>query len=121
MSYEDHLIAVLGSECQQVHAVTAPFGTPTPYVIWQRAGGRALRNIDKSPTGGLRNANVIITVWGDTPRQATDLLRRIEDALAASTAIQALPTEEPLDMFDDAGETANIFGFQQSFSVWGKR
>lgn len=121
MSFEDHLIPILRAYCPEVHLVTAPFGTKAPYVIWQRAGGRALRNIDKSPTGGLRNANVVITVWGDTPKQATDLLRRIEDALTASAAIQVIPKGEPLDMFDDAGETANIFGFQQSFSVWGKR
>lgn len=121
MSYEDHLIPILRSLCAEVHPVSAPFGTKTPYVIWQRAGGKALRNINKSPTGGLRNANVIINVWADTPKQATDLLRQIEDAFAASTAVQALPATEPLDVYDDGGATARIFGFQQTFSVWGKR
>ena len=121
MSYENAMLPILRSQCPQVFAVTAPFGTRTPYVIWQRAGGKVLRNIDKTPTGQLRNASVNVHAWADTPQQASNLLRKIEDALTASTAITALPVDEPLDVFDDAGETANIFGFQQTFNIWAPR
>jgi len=121
MSYEPALVAVLTALCPRSLPVVAPWGTKMPYVIWQRVGGRAMRNIDKRPTGNLRNSRVSITVWDETPMKATALIRQIEDALTASDAIQCTPLDEPLDMFDDGGSDVVIFGMQQSFSIWARR
>lgn len=121
MSYETALVAILGALCPRTFPVVASWGTEMPYVIWQRAGGRAMRNLDKSPTGGLRNGRVSITVWAATPMKATELIRQIEDALTASDVIQCTPLDEPLDMFDDGGSDAVIYGMQQSFSIWARR
>lgn len=118
MSYEPALVAILSGLCPRSFPVVAPWGTTKPYVIWQRVGGRVLRGIDKRPVGGLRNGRVSITVWDATPMKATALIRQIEGALTASDAIQCVPLDEPLDMFDDGGSDAVIFGMQQSFSIW---
>lgn len=121
MSYELPLVAILKGICPRSLAVTAPWGTAMPYVIWQRAGGRSVRSLDKTPVGGLRNGRVSITAWAATPKQAEVLIRQIEDALTASDAIQCTPLDEPLDMYDDGGSDAGIFGMQQSFSIWAHR
>lgn len=121
MSYESALVGILSGLCPRSFPVTTPWGTAMPYVIWQRAGGRSVRNLDKKPTGGLRNGRVSISVWAATTKQAEVLIRQIEDALTASTAVQCTPLEEPLDMYDDGGSDAGIYGLQQSFSIWAKR
>lgn len=121
MSYEPSLVTALSGLCPRTHAVTAPWGTTMPYVIWQRAGGRSMRNINKRPTGDLRNGTVSISVWAATTKQAEVLMRQIEDALTASDAIQCTPLGEAMDTYDDGGSDAGIYGMQQSFSVWAKR
>lgn len=121
MSYETALNHALLTLCPRVFPVNAPFGTAMPYVIWQRAGGLTVRTIGNHPAGDLRNGRVSISVWASTPKRASDLMRSIEDAMAAQTAIRCIPQEEASDIHDDGGSDVGIYGMQQTFSIWAKR
>lgn len=117
MSLEEDLVAALRTQCPRVFPMTAPYDTPTPYVVWQHVGGEPIRFLDNSapPT---RHADIQITAWATTPKAALDLLRGIEDALCASSALQASPRAEPTAAYDDGDE---LTGALQTFSVWGAR
>lgn len=117
MSLEEDLVAALRTQCPRVFPMTAPYHTPTPYVVWQHVGGEPIRFLDKTapPT---RHADIQITAWASTPKVALDVLRGIEDALCASTALQASPRAEPTAAYDDGDE---LTGALQTFSVWGAR
>lgn len=121
MNLESQLVALLNAHCPRSFPVTAPWGTQLPYVIWQRAGGKAGRTLDKKPAGGLQNRRIALSVWASSPIQATQLLQQIEQALITSSVIQCTPLEEATDVFDDGGTDAGIYGMQQTFSVWAKR
>lgn len=121
MRYELLLGQALRNICPRVFAVTAPFATALPYVIWQRAGGKAVRTIGNQPVGNLRNGLISITAWAETPLQAETLIRSIEDALTAEAAIRCIPQEEASDVYDEGGSDAGIFGMQQNFSIWAHR
>lgn len=121
MSYEPKLVSILTGLCPRSFPVTAPWGTAMPYVIWQRTGGRSMRNLNKRATGSLRNGTVSISVWAATTKQAEVLMRQIEDALTGTNAIQCTPLGEAMDAYDDGGSDAGIYGMQQSFSIWAKR
>lgn len=121
MNLESQLVAILNAHCPRNFPVTAEFGTQLPYVIWQRAGGRANRTLGKKPAGSLQNRRISLTVWDSHPIRAAQLLQQIEAALTASNAIQCTPLEEASDVFDDGGTDAGIYGMQQTFSIWAKR
>lgn len=121
MNLESQLVAILNAHCPRNFPVTAEFGTQLPYVIWQRAGGKANRTLDKKPVGNLQNRRIALTVWDSHPIKAAQLLRQIETALTASNTIQCTPLEEATDVYDDGGTEAGIYGLQQTFSIWAKR
>ncbi|MBF6630653.1 MAG: DUF3168 domain-containing protein [Comamonas sp.] len=121
MNLETKLVAILNAHCPRNFPVTAEFGTQLPYVIWQRAGGKASRTLDKKPVGNLQNRRIAVTVWDSHPIRAAQLLQQIEAALTTASAIQCTPLEEATDVYDDGGTDAGIFGMQQTFSVWAKR
>ncbi|MBF9263934.1 tail completion protein gp17 [Paracidovorax cattleyae] len=117
MSLEEDLFAVLLTQCPRVFPVTAPYDTPTPYVVWQHVGGEPIRFLDKTAPS-TRQADIQITAWASTPKGALDVLRGIEDALCASTALQASPRAEPVAAYDEGDE---LTGALQTFGVWGER
>lgn len=118
MDLEDALLSVLRAHCPRVFPVTAPFGTSTPYLVFQRIGGRSVRFLNNT-AGDKRNVTVQITVWDDDPDTAFRLIHAIEDALcAAAPLLVAEPKAEPMDAFDDTGA---LYGAQQDFSIWGQR
>lgn len=117
MSLETDLIAALLAKCPRVFPSTAPYGTPLPYITWQHIGGKSLRFLDNSASD-KRNVYMQINVWADTSAQAIGLARQVEDALCASTALQASPQGEPVAGYDDGDE---LRGTVQSFSIWGAR
>lgn len=121
MNLESQLVAILNAHCPRNFPVMAEFGTQLPYVVWQRAGGKANRTLDKKPVGNLQNCRIALTVWDSHPIKAAQLLQQIETALTASNAIQCTPLEEATDVYDDGGTDVGIYGLQQTFSIWAKR
>lgn len=121
MNLESQLVAILNAHCPRNFPVTADFGAQLPYVIWQRAGGKVSRTLDKKPVGKRQNRRIALTVWDSHPIKAAQLLQQIETALTASNTIQCTPLEEATDVYDDGGTDAGIYGLQQTFSIWAKR
>lgn len=117
LDLEAALVAVLKTECAQVHPVVAPFDTPLPYVTWQHIGGPTWRYTDNSAPG-QRMAVVQVNVWAATVAGALTLMRGIEAALCAATAITARPESEPVS---DHEPDLQRYGFLQDFALTGPR
>lgn len=117
MALEDDLMAVLVAQCPRVHAGTAPYNTPQPYVTWQHIGGDPLRYTDNTPASS-RNALIQINTWGTTPKSAHALILQIQEALCAAAAFQAKPHGEAIGAYDDADVAS---GYLQTYSITGAR
>ena len=117
MSLETDLIAVLQQHSFAVHAGTAPYDTPKPYVTWQHIGGDPLRYTDNAPAA-QRNALIQINTWASRPQEAHALILQIQEALCASPAFQATPHGEAIGAYDDADVAS---GYLQTYSITGAR
>ena len=118
LALETALVAVLKGRCQQVHPVTAPFGTPAPYVIWQHVGGAPWAYVEGA-VADKRHAVVQINVWATTVAEALTLLRDIEADLRGHPSLVAQPSAaEP---FAQAEPDINRYGFTQDFAIVGDR
>ncbi len=113
MSMEADLTALLKTMCVRTFPDFAPLNTTRPYITYQLIGGRPLRWLDKSASD-KRQSLVQINVWADTRKAATTLARQIEDALCASTAFSAVPTEEPIHT---SHSEFSRYGTMQDFSI----
>ena len=125
MALEDELLRRLRLHCARVSTPTAPFGTATPYVTWQHAGGIAVRYLDNSAPD-KRNAFIQVNTWDTSKKAAFDLLRAIEEELCVVTdgKFVAVPMEEPSDAYIEGNEgqqPGHLCGALQTFKVWGKR
>lgn len=118
MTLEADFTALLLPICPRITPDVAPYGTQTPYVVWEQIGGASLRFLDGT-AADKRNADIQFTVWHTTRSAANALMRQVEEALCTNPAIlQARPFGEPQAAFDDADE---LRGAVQSFSIWGQR
>lgn len=125
MALEDELLRRLRLHCPRVSTPTAPFGTATPYVTWQHAGGLAVRYVDNTAPD-KRNAFIQVNTWADSKKAAFDLLRAIEEELCVVTdgKFIAVPMEEPSDAYVEGNEgqqPGQLCGALQTFRVWGVR
>lgn len=117
MSVEPLLLAVVTQVCPAFHWDQAEEGTAAPYVVAQAVGGQTLRALDGTPAD-KRNTAMQIAVWAGTRKESTELARRIEDAICASTAFQASPMGEPVSLADPQ---TRLRGCLQTFSIWSAR
>lgn len=124
MALEEELLRRMRLHCPRVSTPTAPFGTATPYVTWQHAGGIAVRYVDNSAPD-KRNAFIQVNTWASSKKAAFDLLRAIENELCIVAGdFLAIPQEEPSDAYIDGNEgqqPSQLFGALQTFKVWGAR
>jgi len=114
---ETALVAALKVRCAQVHPISAPVNTPTPYVIWQHVGGTPWDYVDGT-LADRRHAVVQLNVWGTTALQALALLRDIETDLRVHGTLIARPEGEP---FGQAEPDINRYGFTQDFAIVAAR
>lgn len=117
MSMETSLIALLKAICPTVWEIVAPSGVVAPYVVWQGFGGQSLRNLDKTASD-KRNTLMQISVWSSTRTEAKTMIRAIEDAMCASTALSVSVEGEPLYDYED---DTKLFGAIQRFSIIAAR
>lgn len=115
MSLESALVALLKSRCPRVFPDEAPFGTETPYVIYQQVGGEALSYVEGA-LPSARNAHMQIAVW-DTTRAGANALALLLEADLVATLKAA-----PLSAFvSAASDFPDRRGTQQDFSIWWDR
>lgn len=122
MSLESDLFAVLkpfattaGSPpTYRVFPDTAPALTPTPYIVYQQAGGQVLNPLDNSAPG-LRNARMVIRVWSNKRTEAVSINDQIEDAMRSAPGFKARPQAAK---FNDYDEDLKLYSSEQEYSIW---
>jgi hypothetical protein len=117
MSMEADLFNLLTAICPRVYPDVAPSGTVAPYATWQGIGGVSLRYTDGT-AADKRNTFMQINVWSKTRLEANTLIRQIEDALCASSALTVEPQGEPLASHEPDGD---LYGSIQRFSIYSSR
>lgn len=117
MSMESDLTTLLKTICPRVYPDVAPANAATPYVTWQAIGGEALRYGDNTAPD-KRNTLLQVDVWAKTRREATTMIRQIEDAICASSAWQAVPQAESRSTYEP---DTLLYGSAQDFDVWATR
>ena len=117
MALENDLRIELLTCCPRVYPSTAPYGTKTPYVTWQHAGGDSLRWQDNT-AASKRMPLIQVNVWADSVLQAFTLIQQIEERLCLAAAFTAEVQGEPTPSFDDGSD---IEGYIQTFKVLGDR
>lgn len=116
---ESDLTAVLKTLCPRVYPDFAPAGTQPPWVTYQAIGGRALRWLDGT-AADKRHTLLQVNAYSNTRAATLALIRSIEDALRASTAINAQPAAEPYSTID-ADLTPPLYGSHQDFDIYSQR
>lgn len=116
---EEDLVATISTKCPRVFPDIAPLATPRPYVTYQAFGGPSLRYVDNTASD-KRMTFMQINVWADSRKQATTLMREIEDALCAASAFTAKPGSEPRSSTDELGDRV-LYGSSQDFDILAPR
>ena len=111
------LVDALQAVCPRVYPEYAPQRTEVPYVVWQHAGGEALRYLDGAPVN-LRNTIVQVTVYAVHKADALGVIRDIEDALAEHATLQC---EVQTEIYDEPSPELKLTGCAQDFSIFGPR
>ncbi|TAK84513.1 MAG: DUF3168 domain-containing protein [Aquabacterium sp.] len=115
MSLESTLVELIKVRCARVFPDEAPFGTETPYVIYQQVGGDALAYVEGTMPD-KRNAHMQIAVWDATRAGAISLALQLEADLVATMKA------EPLGAFvSAASDFPDRRGTHQDFSIWWDR
>jgi hypothetical protein len=117
MSLETQLVALLKVRCDRVFPDEAPFGTATPYVIFQQVGGQAPVYVEGA-VPNRRNAEMQITVWDVTRSAANALSQQIEKDLIETTTIDAKPLGALRSSVSDLPDRR---GASQDFDIWAAR
>lgn len=117
MTLEEKLVALLLPICERTFPDFAPVDTPRPYVTWQQIGGDAPDFVDNS-LPDKENAFVQINVWSDRRTEAKALIKQVEAALVAATAVQASPMGAAAS---DADPDMERYCSRQDFSIWADR
>ena len=115
MSLESDLFALIGPiVSNRAYPITAPFGTPTPFVIWNSLGGTPV-NFYESAMPSKRNLHIQVRVWSTTYAGALVVARSIENALVTSATLRATRLGEALGDYED---DVKLYGTIQDFSIW---
>lgn len=117
MSMESDLFTLLQTVCPRVFPDFAPTTTPRPYVTYQAIGGDSLNYVDNAAPDA-RNTTVQVNVWSNTRKEATALIRQIEDAMRVSALFSARAVSEPMHDFD---ADMPVYGCSQDFTIWAPR
>mgnify|MGYP000102249442 CR=1 FL=1 len=114
MTFEADLFTLLKLEATRVFPDFAPVTTQRPYVTYQGIGGAVINPLDNSAPG-KRNAEVQITVWSNTRKEALTISRAIETRMRAASAFQARPLAAEVADYD---ADIPVYGCRQDFSCW---
>ena len=114
---EQKITALLRTICPRAYTDFAPVETQRPYVTYQQIGGETMDFIDNS-LPNKENADIQINVWADTRIEAKSLIKRIEEAMLASTELQASASAAAVSDYD---ADIPVYGSRQDFSVWADR
>lgn len=117
MTLEEKLYVELTAVCPHVFADFAPTDTPRPYVTYQQVGGEAIQFMDRT-VPSKENADVQVSVWADTRKEAKAMILAIEAGLIGATSIQASPNSASVSDFDADMER---YCSRQDFNVWADR
>ncbi|WP_041742287.1 DUF3168 domain-containing protein [Collimonas fungivorans] len=115
MSVEADIFSALKAlTSNRVYPDQAPEGVVTPYVTYQRVGGRAVNFLDGSDPD-KENGRWQVSIWAETRLQASTIARLAKKALRAAAPLQATVLGEPVDTHET---TTNLYGTRQDFSFW---
>lgn len=115
MSIEtDAFTALRALVADKVYPDVNDAGTAAPYLVYQRAGGRA-PNFLENALPDKENARLQVTCW-HTTRLAAKALG--DQALAALVAIGWRPLGAPVGLYDP---DTKLRGHAQDFSAWAVR
>ena len=118
MSIEAEIYSVLKSlVSNRVYPDIAPLAVAHPYITWQGVGGQSLRFLDNT-AADKRNTRMQINCWATSRLQANLIARQVEDALCASSLLQANPIGEPVSDYDSETKT---YSAMQDFSIYSTR
>lgn len=117
MTLEEMLYAELTAVCPRVFPDFAPTDTPRPYVTWQQVGGESIQFMDRT-VPSKENADIQISVWADTRKEAKATILAIEAQLIGATSVQASPIAAAISDFDADMER---YCSRQDFDVWADR
>lgn len=95
----------------------APVGVTRPYIVWHRYGGPAEtfygRALPSKECGWYQ-----VEVWAQTLLAAETIIKAIEAAMVAATAVDAEALSAPAD---HSQEDMELYGYRQDFTVWSDR
>lgn len=115
MSMKTEIYAALqGLVGGHVYTGAPPKDIVTPYIIYQRAGGKPVNYTDGA-IPDRKNARVQINVWADSMAVADPIAEQVESILRGVRALQTEVLSQVLDTYDE--ETGRR-GTMQDFSFW---
>ena len=109
---ESQLNTSLKTICPRVFPDVAPANTARPYITWQQVGGKPVNFM--AGASDKKNARIQINVWSDSRKEATTMIRAIENLMVAA----------PLTAFIESGAVSTLDpetgykGAMQDFSFW---
>jgi hypothetical protein len=117
MTLEEKLYVELTAVCPRVFTDFAPTDTVRPYVTYQQVGGETLQFMDRT-VPSKENADIQVSVWADTRKEAKAMILAIEAQLINATSVQAGPIAASISDFDADMER---YCSRQDFNVWADR
>ncbi|KQQ31991.1 hypothetical protein ASF61_16790 [Duganella sp. Leaf126] len=117
MTLEVKLTAILKAISPSTFADFAPTSTQRPYITYQQVGGDVIPTLaDIAPD--KENAEMQISVWADSRRDAKAVITAVEAALIAAQDLSARPISAPVSDYDADMER---YCSRQDFSIWADR
>ena len=108
------IYTALKTACDHVFPVTVPYGTQTPYIVYQGFGGEVVTFLDDADAD-LHNRSIQVKVWSADPNEADTILQAAEVALRTASALIARPMSAPRDGYD---EDMQLYSASQDFTIW---
>ncbi|RZS80652.1 DUF3168 domain-containing protein [Pigmentiphaga kullae] len=108
------LIAAVGNDVgDRVFPDSAPYETPTPYVVYSQVGGTPVQFVE-GDLPDKRNGRWQINVWDVLRDDASRIARRIELALVHPPLLSTVMSS--IAAAHDEG--TDLRGTRQDFSIW---
>lgn len=118
MSIEQRVFELLrGFVGGRVYPDVAPLDAPTPYITYQRVGGRADTYLGPE-LAGTKHARVQISIWGPDRLAVSSLADDVEDAFHTTRTMTAGPLGAAVSVYED---DTKLYGSRQDFSCWYDR
>ncbi|TQK10252.1 DUF3168 domain-containing protein [Herbaspirillum sp. SJZ107] len=106
--------ALRGLAGDKVFPLTAPEGTPPPYIVFQVVGG-AVQEFVSGEKPEKRQRRVQVKVWSESTIEAAEIAEQVEDSLRAAVDLQPEVLTIPIDILDEA---TNYRGTMQDFYLF---